>query len=1424
MRDVRKSAVWVALLWMGCVSNPSEEVIRTESSRKDPTEELLAKAIAERARITASGEAYRPVERSGISPAAVTTWGEALDVPEAFVEDATYDGPAEASAILINMGVIEPRQGSSFVVLSTGIADTTLPPERGTDFGQAGTTDDVATLTLSLHVPPDATHLAFQYNFLSSESPDFVGGSFNDTFSVEITDGMGAVVTEELASVNTSFFFPVSESRAGGTNYAIYAEEPSGVDIFPPNSTGLPDAGLTDFQFFSTPVRGGDELLLRFQIRDNGDGILDSAVILDALQFVSVETVDPNPTLVNRGGAIDTDDLQSLATGGRSVRGAVADGHSRVLLRMKLPGNLPTTFAFAEPDPANGSLSQVDGSANGTTVDATIIEVDGVHYALAVFHAPNVFEREDHRADDSIESERTIELTATYGRDPSTIRLVLGRRPVVLATGAWSSASDWQRLSLTRESTYSVTYVSLPYSCPVELRQLPIAFDQPSCPDALPAPPPAGQGTVYCSPPDPDLLKNGVNEAITNARRLALAAEQVDLVGHGTAGLAARRHVGSGDYEDLIDALGFGTVNRLITVNTPHYGSLVADKLVEARGVGGAHYLCELRSLFQLQVEEGDVDSITSTELVTRPLPELAVPSHAIFGSGANAVSRRVMKGTRNSLFLAYEQTEVLTGIGSDSDTFPNVVYDFNDHDFFLDLTSQMGGVSTDAATELVFQRAQSDEGTPPADSDYFSSMRDERVSDTLRTLLSEAPDSPVFDTFKAPPPALQRRVALRAARARSVMEVHPTALGTLQIVAPLPGAVVNAGSLITVRVVPSGFVPQEINATIQQSSASKLGSPYELQLRVPKDALGHVRLVATAFDGAGRRAAATDIGVRVITAATLQDLRVLTQDPVLFGAGSRRQLLVQGRYSDGVTRDLSSASLGTEYISVDSSIAAVSADGLVTAGVAGTTTIVVRSGLLQDSVTVTVRGNSLPQAVAKASTAAVCLVPGALAQVDLDASGSFDLEGDALSYVWRRNGVQFATGAAAQVQLPTGTHAIQLIVTDAAGGVSVSWITVTLRADEEGPSIAVLGPDHPVVECGSAYGDAGATASDSCDGDLTSSIATTSNVDASAVGTYQVQYAVEDSAGHVSSAGREVSVQDTTAPVLSCPASTIAECTGSGQAMVTPGTGTATDVCDTVSVVGPVAGSYPLGTTAVSYIATDRAGNQAACASAVTVQDTIVPAIACPPATTAECTANGHATVDPGTAIASDVCTGVTVASPTITSFPLGTTPVSYTATDLSGNQSTCATTVTVQDTTPPVGISDGAPPLSPPDHSYHTVKLSDCNFSVVDACGGTLPPSIHHAQINCVTSDEPDDAPGGDDGDTQNDIIVVDSQTVKLRAEQHSRRNGRLYNIYFKIEDAQGNRVNGVCPVEVLAANCSPGDPSCRPVDSGGKHSVCF
>jgi Ca-activated chloride channel family protein len=200
-----------------------------------------------------------------------------------------------------------------------------------------------------------------------------------------------------------------------------------------------------------------------------------------------------------------------------------------------------------------------------------------------------------------------------------------------------------------------------------------------------------------------------------------------------------------------------------------------------------------------------------------------------------------------------------------------------------------------------------------------------------------------------------------------------------------------------------------------------------------------------------------------------------------------------------------------------------------------------------------------------------------------------------------------------------------------------------------------------------------------------------------------------------------------------------------------------------------------------------------------ITVQDTTPPVITCPPDVTIEqATADG--TEVPLTATATDICD----ADPTITSdelaiYPLGTTTVTFKATDDAGNSATCTTTVTVIDTTPPViTASSEQIVLWPPNHKYHTVEISDCVISVTDICDADV--DIDDIEITSVSSDEPEDAQGKGDGNTVDDIVIEDSQTVELRAERQGGGNGRVYTINFEVTDASGNTETGSCTVWVL------------------------
>jgi hypothetical protein len=106
--------------------------------------------------------------------------------------------------------------------------------------------------------------------------------------------------------------------------------------------------------------------------------------------------------------------------------------------------------------------------------------------------------------------------------------------------------------------------------------------------------------------------------------------------------------------------------------------------------------------------------------------------------------------------------------------------------------------------------------------------------------------------------------------------------------------------------------------------------------------------------------------------------------------------------------------------------------------------------------------------------------------------------------------------------------YSFTVTASDAAGNTSAaSTITFSIiDVDEIAPVITLLGDNPATIELGNVYSDAGATAVDNTDGNLTNSITTTSNVDVTAVGSYTVTYNVSDAAGNAAtSVVRTVSI-----------------------------------------------------------------------------------------------------------------------------------------------------------------------------------------------------------------------------------------------------------------------------------------------------------
>lgn len=278
----------------------------------------------------------------------------------------------------------------------------------------------------------------------------------------------------------------------------------------------------------------------------------------------------------------------------------------------------------------------------------------------------------------------------------------------------------------------------------------------------------------------------------------------------------------------------------------------------------------------------------------------------------------------------------------------------------------------------------------------------------------------------------------------------------------------------------------------------------------------------------------------------------------------------------------------------------------------------------------------------------------------------------------------------------------------------------------------------------------------------------------------------------------------DGVAPTASCPVDASVECSATGgtpkadpQLASFLSGASAIDDCDLHPVLTNNAPTlFPLGSTTVGFSATDANGNEGSCASHVNVSDTTDPVIVAPPDLTGvECTSPSGASPALGTPTVSDVCdTAPVVGNNAPPVFPLGTTVVTWTATDASGNVGADTQSVGVADTTPPSFTLRVSPSrLWPPNHKMVTITAT---IVATDTCDPT--PSI---RLVSIASDEPDNGTG--DGNTSPDVLGADFGTddrqFQLRAERAGNGDGRVYTITYVAEDASHNKTTRQATVVV-------------------------
>lgn len=200
------------------------------------------------------------------------------------------------------------------------------------------------------------------------------------------------------------------------------------------------------------------------------------------------------------------------------------------------------------------------------------------------------------------------------------------------------------------------------------------------------------------------------------------------------------------------------------------------------------------------------------------------------------------------------------------------------------------------------------------------------------------------------------------------------------------------------------------------------------------------------------------------------------------------------------------------------------------------------------------------------------------------------------------------------------------------------------------------------------------------------------------------------------------------------------------------------------------------------------------------TVADTTPPTITCPASVQVEAAGAGGTPATDATIAAfllgvsasddTDPAPVITHDAPAV--FPIGTTPVTFSATDVSLNQAECTAAVTVVDTTPPeISVVLDHDLLWPPNHKFVTVCAE---VTVAD----NAEPEF---ALVSITSNESTNGRG--DGHTKEDIRGASFGTpdlcFDLRAERSGNGDGRIYEIVYTASDGSGNAVYDTVEVRV-------------------------
>jgi hypothetical protein len=245
---------------------------------------------------------------------------------------SSHDGFGVASVPISGF----PTEGSTFFVISSGfVASAPNPPNANTcctsgllDGLDNSEGEDLVSISFEMTPPASAQCLSFDFKFFSEEFPDFVGGSFNDTFLAETPTSTFTIAEGNVTAPNNVAFDsnanPITINSVFGMSLA--------------NASGTTYNGATPTLTTDVPIAlGSESVTIVFSIMDLGDSGYDSTAFIDNVRWgdadceIITETPTPTPApqegdLVKIYHSSDPGGVPECAPGGPSCVEPITGG------------------------------------------------------------------------------------------------------------------------------------------------------------------------------------------------------------------------------------------------------------------------------------------------------------------------------------------------------------------------------------------------------------------------------------------------------------------------------------------------------------------------------------------------------------------------------------------------------------------------------------------------------------------------------------------------------------------------------------------------------------------------------------------------------------------------------------------------------------------------------------------------------------------------------------------------------------------------------------------------------------------------------------------------------------------------------------------------------------------------------------------